>query len=77
MLNDSFQKMTSYEIYDSFNVSLNKIYNKYYYYFMNTEKYKKYVVNEIDKTCNNYNSNMDYEKFINNRLIEKSKVKVK
>ena len=42
------------QIYDILQMSFYEIYKSHFYFIMNKEKYKNFVLNNINKTLNNY-----------------------
>lgn len=72
--NKQLKLMTPNEIYVSLEVPLNKIYNSHYSYLMNKEKYKEFVLKEIEKTYKSFNLDVDYFDFLKYKLKEKSKL---
>ena len=77
MLNNELKNMTPNEIYLSLKKSLKKTYNSYYFYILKEEKYKEFVIKEIDKTYKDYNEEYDYSLYLNHRLKNISIKKVK
>ena len=79
MLKEQVKKMTPNEIYEILrsSPSLKSTYNNYYCYLTSEEKYKSFVLKEIEKTHLNYNKDMDYLDYLNNVLKKASINKVK
>jgi hypothetical protein len=79
MLKEQVKKMTPNEIYEILrsSPSLKNTYNNYYCYLTSEEKYKLFVLKEIEKTHLNYNKDMDYLDYLNNVLKKASIKKVK
>ena len=62
----------SFEIYESLLPTLNKVFNSHYFFIMRKERFKNIAIREIESSYENYKGKESYEKFISNRLIDKS-----
>ena len=77
MIDNNTHNMSTNEIYESFSKSLKKTYNTFFFFLINENKYKEFVLREIEKTYKNYNLSINYEEYLNYRLKETSIKKVK
>ena len=75
MSDDSkYKSMKSQAIYSLFNDAIKKVYDKYYWFFMNSGVFKQYVLNTIEITKNDNYS--DYKEYLIDYLIQRSIPKV-
>ena len=65
------------QIYDILQTSLLEIYKKHFYFIMNKERFKSFVINEIDKTLDIYTGKLDYYEYIKHRIEKIGTTKVK
>lgn len=77
MLSKEIKKKTSYEIYESLQSSFKKLYNNHYSFLVSEERFKEIVLNEIEKTREHYNLEIDYSEYLIYRLKELSEKRVK
>ena len=65
------------QIYDILQMSFYEIYKSHFYFIMNKENYKNFVLNNINKTLNNYKGIHDYYDYIKYRIDKIGENKVK
>ena len=63
-------KMSSTELFESLLPVINKIYDKYFRFFADREKYKMHVLNEIERTHKQYHYEIDYGDYLQALLKE-------
>ena len=69
--------LSANQIYDILLLSFSEIYKKNFYFIMNKERFKNFVISEIEKTKDTYNGNIDYYEYIKKRVDKIGTLKVK